>query len=122
MNKAKLQKIGLWVLQIFLALTFGPVGFSKLSDHGSWPSQFRQWGYPEHFYLAVGIAELLGGMALLLPRTAGCGAMLLMVVMGGATVHHLRRHEVNASLSVIILFALLTIVAYARRPAFFRRQ
>lgn len=121
MSKIKPQRIALWVLQILLAFMFLQVGFGKLWDGNAWAGQFRQWGYPERFYLAVGFAELLGGLAILVPRTAGYGSIVLMTVMGGATVHHLLRHETTAGFT-LLLFAFLAIIAYARRPAFLRAR
>ena len=118
----KWQTAGLWVLQLLLTFIFVNVGRIKLFGGEGSASAFRAWGYPEHFYLLVGAAEGLGGLALLHPRTAGYGAGALMVVMVGATVHHLRRGEWDRALMTTLLLLLLAVIAYARRPQFMRKS
>jgi len=120
--KAKLQLIGLWALQILLAFVFAHVGRSKLfTGRSGWDAAFRQWGYPDHFYLLIGALEGLGGLLLLLPQTAFYGATLLCTVMAGAVIHHLLRGEMRA-FSPGVLLLLAGVVLYARRPAFLRRR
>ena len=117
----KARKIALWVLQILLTVLFANVGWIKLSSPG-WPKTFREWGYPEHFYVVVGVVEMLGGLSLLIPRAAGYGAPAVMVIMLGAVGHHLWRREWTHVPGVILLLALLGVVAWARRPAFLRKN
>ena len=53
----------------------------------------RRVGYPELFYLVVGLAEVSGAILLLIPRLARLGVLLLIVVMAEATVTHLIHQE-----------------------------
>lgn len=117
----KWQTAGLWVLQLLLTFIFANVGRIKLFGGEGWAAAFRAWGYPEHFYELVGGIEGIGGLALLHPRTAGYGAGAVMVIMAGATVHHLRRGEWDRALMTAVLFLLLAVIAYARRPKFLRK-
>jgi len=120
--KAKLQWFGLWALQILLAFVFVNVGRIKLlTRRGGWEAAFREWGYPDHFFLLIGALEGLGGLLLLLPRTAFYGAVLLCTVMGGAVIHHLLRGEIRAFIPGVLLL-LSGIVLYARRPDYLRRR
>ncbi len=82
----------------------------------------RAYGYPEKFYLLIGLVELLGAPALLVPRRAAYGATLLIAVMIGATVTHLLHSEASRALVAAVLMVLLGIVAYARRPDFVGRK
>src|SRR5260370_40087687 len=81
----RLKSIAVWVLQFLLAALFAIQGIVKLNGSPAWIARFRGWGYPDHFYFAVGLAELLGSILLLIPRLAKFRALLLIVVMAGAT-------------------------------------
>src|SRR5260370_3324199 len=84
----RLKSIAVWVLQFLLAALFAIQGIVKLNGSPAWIARFRGWGYPDHFYFAVGLAELLGSILLLIPSLAKFGALLLIVVMAGATDTH----------------------------------
>ena len=116
MQKAK--TIVVWVLQALLCLQFTLVGTGKFMDR-VWAPRFRNWGYPEHFYQVIGVLELLGGLSLLVPRLAGYGAAVLMVIMIGATATHLVHGE--RWTSPVFPLVLLSVVA-ATRLRFRRRQ
>src|SRR6266481_3457264 len=104
MNKVKL--IALWIVQFLLAALFAIQGIVKLVGSHVWVSRFSGWGYPDHFYLAVGLAELLGAIALLIPRLVKFGALLLIAIMSGATVTHIVHGESQVA-TTLVLFVLL---------------
>ena len=110
------KSIAVWVLQILLAVLFGLQAWMKLSSSPTWVARFRAWGYPEHFYLVVGLMELLGAVALVVPRLVRFGVGMLLVVMVGATATHLLHREVQV-ITGLVLIALLSLVLYARRGA-----
>jgi hypothetical protein len=66
----RFRSIAIWFLQFLLAALFAIQGIMKLTGSSAWISRFNAWGYPDHFYLVVGLAELLGAIALLIPRLA----------------------------------------------------
>ena len=102
-----------WILQILLALLFAVRGFIKIMGSPNWVTRFRQWGYPQYFYLIVGIAELVGAVLLLIPGLARFGALLLTAVMVGAAGTHLLHHEPQV-LTTLVLLALLGTVLFLR--------
>ena len=108
------RSMSVWVLRFLLAALFAIQGIVKLTGSPAWISRFRGWGYPDHFYLAVGLAELLGAIVLLIPRVSKFAAALLMVVMVGATVTHLIHHEPQV-ITTLVLATLLTIILYLSR-------
>jgi uncharacterized membrane protein YphA (DoxX/SURF4 family) len=108
------RSIAVWVLQFSLAALFAIQGIVKLNGSPAWISRFRSWGYPDHFSFAVGLAELLGAVALVIPRVAKFGALALMVVMAGATATHILHRE-RQVMTTVVLLALLGVVLYLRR-------
>ncbi len=70
----------------------------------------------------MGAVELLGALALLIPRLAAYSATVLIAVMIGATVTYLLHSEAPRALVTVTLIVLLAIVAYARRPDSIRRR
>ena len=110
----RFRSVAAWILQFALAAFFAVQGIVKLAGSPAWISRFKAWGYPDHFYLAIGLAEFLGASALLVPRLAKFGALTLMVIMGGAAGTHLIHHEPQV-MTTLLLIALLAIILYMRR-------
>jgi putative oxidoreductase len=102
-----------WILQCLLAVLFTIQGAMKVGGSTAWISRFAGWGYPDHFYLAIGLAELCGAGFLLIPKLARSGAILLIVIMIGATVTHLLHREPQV-VTTLVLTALLVGVVYLR--------
>ena len=57
----------------------------------TWERMFRTWGYPDGFYLVIGAVEVIGGIALLIPRVASYSAIMLAIVMIGAAATQILR-------------------------------
>ena len=77
------KTIALWALQIFIGSMFVLVGVLKFQDP-TWVRNFARWGYPDGFYIVVGVLEAAGGAAMLVPRLTTYAALLLITVMAGA--------------------------------------
>lgn len=110
----KIITIGDWILRFLLTALFITQGIVKLGGSTAWVSRFHVWGYPDHFYLVIGVVELLAGIALLIPRLAPFGAVVLIVVMAGATLTHVVYREPQV-LTTIVLSALLVATLVIRR-------
>lgn len=110
------RPIVLWTASILLGLMFVLSGATKFMVP-TVPEKFAQWGYPSGFHFVVGGLEVLGGLLLLVPRTAFSAAVLLAVLMAGAVYTHLVPDQSPASaiLPATFLIALVTL-ALARRP------
>jgi hypothetical protein len=73
------------------------------------------------FRIFIGVAELLAvaglilpGVTRILPRLTALAAAGLMIVMASATVFHLSRGETESAITTVVLFVLVTVVAYTR--------
>ena len=115
----RFRLMAVWVLQFVLAAFFAMQGVVKLAGSQSWVARFSGWGYPDRFYLVVGLAELAGAVVLLIPRLARFGALLLIAVMAGATATHLIHHEPQV-VTTLVLLALLGAALYLRRGTIIR--
>lgn len=110
----------LWLITALMAVAMTGSGIQKFTGP-AWERMFRVWGYPDGFYLVIGAIETICGICLLLPRLAGyCGATL-SAVMIGAAVTQITRGGRNG-VGEIVFATLLAIIAFARRPAFLRRD
>ena len=108
----RVQIAGVWLLQALMALAMTGSGVQKFTSP-AWERMFRVWGYPDHFYIVIGIVEALGGVALLVPRFASPAAVVLMIVMAGAAITRLTHG--GSGVGELVFFTMLGLIAYARR-------
>ena len=122
MTKGRLAKeIVLWLIILLLVLVCFRSGWLKVTGSPFWIRDFHRWGYPDWFRIVIGITELTSALLLLVPRVAAYGACLFAVVMLGAIFTHATHHESVRIPFNLLLLALCSIIAYARRPAFLIR-
>jgi uncharacterized membrane protein YphA (DoxX/SURF4 family) len=101
-------------LQIAAAGMFLMAGFSKLSGNEQMVELFAAIGVGQWFRYLTGGLEVAGAILLLIPRTSGLGALMLVGVMAGAVMTHL--FIVGGSpLMAIILLVVTALVAWGRR-------
>jgi hypothetical protein len=112
-----IKTIALWLVQVLLAVLMAGSGVDKFTGP-TWQRMFRVWGYPEHFYLLIGGIEVVAGLGLLVPKTATPSALILMVVMIGASITQMLNGR--NGVGELVLCSLLGIVAYARWPAWLK--
>ncbi len=116
MNRSKVKNVIAWVIQILLAAGFVMAAAGKLTGNQQMVENFRNWGYPEKFYLLIGALELLGAIGLLIARTAWLAASGLIVIMLGAIATHLLHGEIPQSVFPLTFLLLLAVVLFLRRP------
>jgi DoxX-like family len=115
---------GLWVVTGFLAAVFAGAGLFKLVQHKKvladkgmpWVEDFSAGAVK-----AIGAAELLGAIGLVLPALVHVAPVLvpvaascLAVTMVGAIAVHVRRREGAAFVPAAVMLALLAAVAWGR--------
>ncbi len=111
-NAAK--NAALWALKVVLAAVFLLFGIQKLLGGTTWVQLFAMAGYPEWFRTVVGIIEVVGGIALLIPGLAAYAAIALAVVMFGATFTQLVSGGGWDALASLALLVALVVVARLR--------
>jgi uncharacterized membrane protein YphA (DoxX/SURF4 family) len=119
MEDASLMTYALWIVQVLLALLFVFAGGMKLVmplDQLTGPITL-----PGPFVRFIGVAELLGGVGLILPAAlrirpglTPLAAAGLVVIMIGATVITLVGREFAAAVTSVVVGVLAAFVAYGR--------
>src|ERR1700751_4665731 len=83
---SKTLNITCWVLQGLAALALLGAGGSKLAGAPAMVEMFARLGAGQWFRYLTGTLEVIGAVALLVPRATFYGAVLLATVMIGAIV------------------------------------
>lgn len=110
--------IGLWVLQVLLAVFFlAAAAGPKLFGEQTAVQMFAEIGAGQWFRYLVGALELAGAIGLLIPRRAAMAALGLVGLMVGAALTQLFILDGGLlALTPVILGALCGLIAWARRP------
>jgi uncharacterized membrane protein YphA (DoxX/SURF4 family) len=119
------MNIVLWILQILLGLLFLFAGGTKLiipiEQMAEMARQSGQTPLPGFLLRFIGVAELLGGLGLILPSLlrirpglTPLAAAGLVIIMIGAIVITLMSGTVGPALFPLIVGLLLVFVAYGR--------
>jgi hypothetical protein len=110
-----------WTLQILLALVFLAHGVMLLIPPAAIAEQLNA-AFPRWFQLFLGVAEILAAVGITLPALTGIQPWLtawaaggIMIVMASATVFHVVRNEISSAVTTLVLLAMATVVARARR-------
>jgi uncharacterized membrane protein YphA (DoxX/SURF4 family) len=108
------RTVGIWALQVALAVQFAAGGLFKLTGDPQMIEMFTQIGAGTWLRYLVGALELAGAAGLLIPRLAGLAALGLVVLMVGATITNLLVLHTSPALPVGYLLAA-GLVAWSRR-------
>jgi putative oxidoreductase len=104
-----------WALQGLAAFGFLAAGGSKLAAAPAMVEMFAKVGAGQWFRYLTGALEVIGAVALLVPRAAFYGAVLLAAVMIGAIVTHLAVLG-GSPIPALVLLVIVGTVAWLRRP------
>ncbi len=117
------MNVALWIVQGLLALAFAFAGFMKATRPIDSLATQMPWteAVPTGVVRFIGVAELLGGIGLVLPLLLGiqpwltslAAAGLALVMLLAALFHTLRR-ELPAIAINAVLAALAIFIAYGR--------
>src|SRR5882757_8678793 len=91
--------IGLWVLAVLGAASFLMAGFQKISSDPQMVQMFSLIGVGSWFRYLTGTLEILGAIALVIPRLRVLGALGLVGLMIGAIIPNSMLRSCPPSLS-----------------------
>jgi putative oxidoreductase len=114
MNPSRVKIAISWIVQILLAVFFLLAASGKLVGSPQVIERFRRWGFPNKWYLLIGVLEILGAIGLLIPRTARYAASGLFLLMIGAALTHLINGEGLQVVRPLIVLLFLTLIIYLR--------
>ncbi|MDL5157257.1 DoxX family protein [Actinomycetospora termitidis] len=115
-SRSRAVTIGLWVLQVLLALMFVVgSGLPKLWGDAYAIQLFAELPGGQVLRYVVGVLEIAGGIGLLVPRVTALAAACLAALMVGATIAQLFFLSVGFWYTPVILGVLLLVVAVVRR-------
>jgi putative oxidoreductase len=107
--------IVVWVLCALLAGLYVFAGLPKVMGAAQPVEGFRAMGYSDGFRIFIGLAELAGGVGLLIPALATWAGAGLAIIMVGAVYTHLVHTPPLQALPALVCFGLLLFIAHARR-------
>jgi uncharacterized membrane protein YphA (DoxX/SURF4 family) len=109
--------IAVWILSILLAAIFLIAGVPKLTGGSTIVLEAAAMrGYPDWLRIVVGLAEVAGAIALLIPRVSTYGAVALAVLMIPAAITQQLSGEPGVYIPIVLFFVLL-FVAWRRNAA-----
>jgi uncharacterized membrane protein YphA (DoxX/SURF4 family) len=120
------MNILLWIIQILLALLFLFGGVMKLvTPADQWEAQARTlpeaMRFSHAFMTFIGVAEVLGGLGLVLPGLVRkwkgltpLAALGLTIIMIGAVVASVKAFGVTSAIVPLVVGLLCVFVAYGR--------
>lgn len=112
----------LWILQIVFGVFFVAMGVIHFIVPEGLPEAMG-WMYElsDGLHIVAGIAEILGGLGLILPAVTGImpeltvwAAVGLVLVMVGAVIWHGSRGEATQIFLNLVSAAILAFIAYGR--------
>ncbi|PAZ15414.1 hypothetical protein CLM62_13430 [Streptomyces sp. SA15] len=114
--RGRRARIALRALQVFLALFYVIASaLPKLIAHPTAVEGFDKMGWGSAGMYTIGVLELAGGTALLIPALQSVAAMALSGLMVGAFVVSLTALDGENAATPLILIVPLALIAWARR-------
>ncbi|MFI0516154.1 DoxX family protein [Streptomyces sp. WSLK1-5] len=114
--RGRRARIALRTLQVVLALFYVIASaLPKLIAHPSAVEGFDRMGWGSAGMYTIGLLELAGGIALLIPVLQSVAAVALSALMVGAFVVQLTYFDGENAATPLILMIPLALIAWARR-------
>ncbi|MBD0842570.1 MULTISPECIES: DoxX family protein [unclassified Streptomyces] len=114
--RGRRARIALRGLEILLALFFAVAGaMPKLIAHSSAVDVFADMGWGSAGMYTIGLLELAGAVALLIPVLRSLAGIALSALMVGAFVVQLSLLDGENAATPLILIVPLALIAWARR-------
>jgi putative oxidoreductase len=103
-----------WAVRIGVAVFYFLVGADKFGSDPHWLKLFHEIGAGDWFRYFTGIVEIIGGLLVLIPRTALIGLLVLSATMAGAVVILCLLGHAADALFPGFFFAVIAAMAWAR--------
>ncbi|MEU0672506.1 DoxX family protein [Streptomyces sp. NPDC006172] len=115
-GRRRAGRIALRGLQVLLALFYGIASaLPKLIAHPTASDAFEEMGWGSAGMYAIGVLELVGAVALLVPVLQSVAAVALGALMVGAFVVQVTVFDGQNAATPLILLVPLALIAWTRR-------
>jgi putative oxidoreductase len=104
------RSLKLWMACAILATVFVLAALPKLLGIDAMSEAFVEWNYPPEFMYVIGLMEIAGALAILVPAAARAGFAILLFVMCGAVVTHVIAGEIAAAVIPLGLGVFTAVV------------
>jgi putative oxidoreductase len=116
-KQSRIANVAVWTLSVLLALLFLFAGGVKFFNNPVMVQEFDKVGLGQWFRYFTGSLEVAGACGMLIPRVRFQGALVICLVMVGATIANLTvLHVPAAAILTVVLLALALTVARLVRP------
>lgn len=105
----------LWALQGLLALVFAGSAVPKVTAQPDAVAGFADLGFGTAGMVTIGVLELIGAVALLVPRLCGLAALAFVGLMTGAVALTVLRLDAVDAVFPAVLLLLAAVVTWGRR-------
>jgi len=108
-----------WIVSVLVCVAMLTPGVSKVVNLegrslDGWSQRFEGWGLPPSLVPVVGVAELGGGVLLLVPKVAPFGGVSVGVTMIGAMFTHLLNGQLKRAPIPLIIALMAFFVSWHR--------
>lgn len=110
------EKGGFYFASVLLTVGFLIAGGMKVSGQEPMIQSFTHFGLPLWLMYFIGTAELLGAIALWIPRLAALSGIGLSIIMAGAVIMHAIHDPITQAIPAVVFGLLLVIVTRVRLP------
>lgn len=110
------RNVALWAVQVVTAAAFALAAAMKLTGTPEAVATFDTIGFGDWFRHGVAVLELVGAVAVLVPRLAGLAGLAFVGLMGGALVTHLVVIG-DGAVNTLPFLLLSALVAWGRRQS-----
>ncbi len=113
------RAIAYWVTTLFVVYSLGMPGVRAIQRDPGIMKAVTHLGYPEYFCVMLGVWEVLGGVALVLPRTpllkewAYAGILFDLIA---AAVSHFEMGDPPVRVATPLVIGVITATSWALRP------
>ena len=113
----KLKTVAQWTPIVLLALPMIAFGSAKLAGVTDVLAPFEAMGLPIWCGYAVGCAEVLGGIGLLIPRLSALAATGIIPIMLGAIYFHVAYEVPSPAPAVVFILLAAYAIYFCRNQA-----
>ena len=108
-----------WVCTILLCLAFVAMGASNFVQPGDMNVEIAKSGYPSHFFMLLGVWQVLGAIAISVPKAprikewAYAGVVINIIAAGH---HHYVAGDGIGKIAIPFVVLMFAIASYLLRP------